>query len=159
MFESVAVFVTTKFANPTMVRFDWVGNTGGTFTSLTTTVKLFVAFKAELSVTIVVITFVLGPCPSAGVQVMMPLALLICAFAGGFCRTYVKGRLEPVAVLVTVIVANSLIVRLAWAGRTGGFVLDRQHRHALLPIATVSMRQPLLPLPLSVPQRQRNCTV
>jgi hypothetical protein len=50
------------------------GNTGGLFTSLTTTVNTFVALRFDdpSSVTIVVNVLVLGPCASVGVQVITP---------------------------------------------------------------------------------------
>src|SRR6185436_10676928 len=77
---------------------------------------------------------------------------------GGFTSEYVRfvgAVLVSVAVLVTTSCVSSPIVRFDCALRTGA-VLAQQTR-PLTP--TASMRQPLRPLPLSVPQRQRNCTL
>src|SRR5580700_5377076 len=124
MSESVAVLVTVRLASPTIVRLVWVGSTGALFRSLTTTVKLFVALRLglPLSPTTVVITLVEGACAWLGVHVITPLAL-IAALAGPLSSAYVSvngGMSDWLAVLVTVSVVSSLIVRLVWAGRTGG---------------------------------------
>src|SRR4029453_11438531 len=67
-------------------------STGGLFTSLTVTVKLLVSLKLgePLSVTRTLITFVLGPCASVGVQVNMPVTGLMAAPAGGEIRVKVS---------------------------------------------------------------------
>ena len=71
----MAVLVTVNVAKTATVSVDCPGSTGAVFTSLTITVKLFVVLIGgdPLSVTTVVIVFVLGPCASVGVQVMIPL--------------------------------------------------------------------------------------
>jgi hypothetical protein len=60
---------------------------GELLTSVTVTVNEFVALRGgtPLSVTIVVIVFVLGPWASEGVQVITPFVSIV-APAGGFCR-------------------------------------------------------------------------
>src|SRR6266436_223710 len=121
---SVARFVTTSAVNSAMVWFVWFGSEGALFTSVTTTVKLLVALKGgtPLSVTMVVIVFVLGPCASVGVQLMTPLVSIV-APAGGFTKTYVRllvGTSGSLARLVTVSALNSAIVRFVCSGSTGG---------------------------------------
>ena len=66
--ESKAVFVTSNGVSATIVRFVCAGKTGGTFISLTTTLKLLVALSGgtPLSVTTLVIVLVLGPCDLEG---------------------------------------------------------------------------------------------
>src|SRR2546430_12673747 len=61
--ESEAAFVTINGVSATMVRFVCGNRTGGTFISLTTTLKVLVALSGgnPPSVTTVVIVFVLGP--------------------------------------------------------------------------------------------------
>src|SRR2546421_4360905 len=105
-----------------IVRLVCAGRTGALFTSVATTVKLFVALKGgdPLSVTLVVKTFVLGPWASVGVQVMIPSEEIV-AFVGAVRSAYVR-RLPAsgsVAVLVTVRLVSSVIERLVCAGRTG----------------------------------------
>jgi len=64
------MFVTTSVARPMIVLLAWNGSAGALFTSVTTTVNELVALKGgtPLSVTTVVIVFVLGPCDSVGVN-------------------------------------------------------------------------------------------
>src|SRR5580692_2153775 len=124
MSESVAVLVTVRLASPTIVRLVCAGSTGALFRSLTTTVKLFVALRVglPLSLTTVVITLVEGACAWVGVQVIMPLAL-IAALDGPLTSAYASvngGMSDSLAVLVTSSSVSSLIVKLVWAGRTGG---------------------------------------
>jgi hypothetical protein len=74
-----------------------------------------------LSVTRVVIVFVLGPCASPGVQVITP-ELEIVAPDGAANNVYVRvfgGESLSVAVFVTIIVVNSAIVVSPCAGRIG----------------------------------------
>jgi hypothetical protein len=68
------VLVTTRVAVAVTVLLFCAGNAGGLFTSVTVTIKLFVALSGgvPLSVTRAVITFVLGPCASDGVHVITP---------------------------------------------------------------------------------------
>src|SRR6202142_30518 len=73
---SLAVLVTVKLCVPTSVRLLCTGKVGAVFTSFTTTVKLFVALKLP-SLTMVVNTFVLGPCASVGVHVITPFVLML----------------------------------------------------------------------------------
>src|SRR2546427_12657790 len=91
MSESVAVLVITMGVPLPVVRFGCAGRTGADFTSLTVTMKLFVALSEglPLSVTIVVKVFVEGPCGSLGVQEIMPEELIV-APAGGETRAYVS---------------------------------------------------------------------
>ena len=49
----VAVFVTTTGVSPLLVMFVWPGSTGARFTSLTVTLKLFVALKLPSLTTVV----------------------------------------------------------------------------------------------------------
>ena len=81
-----AVLVLNGWAlvNLLIVKLGWLGNTGGLFTSVTVTAKLFVELKGgnALSVTIVVSVFVLGPCASVGVQVMMPFVSILAPLGG-----------------------------------------------------------------------------
>jgi hypothetical protein len=83
MSESEAVFVTTNGVSAVTVRLGWAGSVGALFTSVTTTLKEFVALNGgmPLSVTRVVKTFVPGPWLSVGVQVMIPLVEMV-ALAG-----------------------------------------------------------------------------
>src|SRR6185503_12552275 len=123
MSESVAALVTVNNVNSATVRFVCAGSTGALFTSVTTTVKLFVALRdgVPLSLTIVVIAFVLGPCVSVGVQVMIPFAS-ITAPDGGLTKEYIRtlaGLSESIPVLVTVNDVSSATVRLVWAMRAG----------------------------------------
>src|SRR5580692_6910670 len=89
MSESVAVLVTSSGVNPTIVKLVCAGSTGTLFRSLTTTVKLFVALRLglPLSLTTVVIRLVEGACAWVGVQVITPLAL-IDALAGPLSSAY-----------------------------------------------------------------------
>src|SRR5689334_11577260 len=81
---SVAVLVTTIATWLSTVRFVCTGRTGALFTSVTTTTKLFEALNGgePLSVTTVVMIFVLGPCASLGVHVITPADEIV-APAGG----------------------------------------------------------------------------
>ena len=78
---SVAVFVTVKSVSSAMTRLVCAGNTDATFTSVTMTVKLFVALRAP-SLTTVVKMLVVGPCASVGVQVITPLAEILAPDGG-----------------------------------------------------------------------------
>src|SRR5437762_711506 len=76
------------------------------FTSVTVTVKLFVALKAgtPLSVTLTLTTFVLGPCASLGVQLITPLAGLMLMPGGALTSAKVSvlaGRSASVALALT----------------------------------------------------------
>src|SRR4051812_11451187 len=84
---SVAELLTVISANSLTVRLVCAGSTGGLLTSRTTTVNELVAVICgkPLSVTMVVIVFVPGPCASLGVHVMMPFVSII-APAGGLTR-------------------------------------------------------------------------
>jgi len=84
-----------------------------------------------VSVTTTVIVFVLGPCPSFGVQVNTPLVALIAMPVSGDTSEKVSGLAgmsESVALLVTVSVAQSLIFVLAGTVSTGA-VFDSFHNH------------------------------
>jgi hypothetical protein len=72
--ESLAVFVTANVLNAPMVRLVCNGRTGALLTSVTTTVKEFVALIGgnPLSVTTVVNVLVPGPSASLGVHMMIP---------------------------------------------------------------------------------------
>ena len=70
--RSVAAFVTVKVASSATVCCPITPNTGGWFTSVTITVKLFVALAVP-SLTTVVNVFVAGPSASVGVHVITPL--------------------------------------------------------------------------------------
>src|SRR6266704_3227980 len=85
--------------------------TGALFTSLTMTVKLLVSLSGglPLSVTRTLMTLVLGPCASLGVQVSTPVAESSVMPLGPATRANVKvlaGISGSVAVLVTVNVVN-----------------------------------------------------
>src|SRR4051812_27475560 len=102
MSESVAVLVTSKVVPSAMVTSGWTGSTGAMFTSLTVTMKEFVALKEgePLSVTTTVIVLVLGPWASVGVQVIAPEAGLMDIPEGGESRLKVRllaGMSESVA--------------------------------------------------------------
>ena len=78
--ESVALAMKVTVWPIALVRSAIGANTGALFNSLTVTVKVLVALKGgvPLSVTLVVNTTPeLGPCASVGVQVMMPLELML----------------------------------------------------------------------------------
>src|ERR1041385_1194679 len=115
---SEAVLVTTNALSSLMV---WLAGTvrvGALFTSLTTTAKLFVALSAgvPLSVTLIVIELVLGPCASVGVQVTTPVVGLTATPAGPLTSAKVSvlaGRSASEAVLVTTNALSSLMVWLA----------------------------------------------
>src|SRR5205814_2367687 len=114
--ESVAKLVTTSVASPWITLSGGTVSTGALFTLLTTTAKLRVSLNGGelLSATRTVITLVLGPCASVGVQVSTPLAGSTVAPASLWeSSKKVKGVVEgseAVAVLVTIRVVNSLIV-------------------------------------------------
>src|SRR6266568_3768813 len=112
---SVAVFVITSVLSSLMVWSAGTVRTGALFTSLTTTVKLLVALRAglPLSVTLTVIVFVLGPCASVGVQLSTPLVGLTATPDGPLTKAKVSvlaGRSVSAAVFVTTSVLSSLIV-------------------------------------------------
>src|SRR6266496_4190468 len=142
---SVAVLVTMSVANSLTVWLTMPGRVGALLTSLTVTVNVLVALRAgvPLSVTLVVNTTPeLGPWASVGVQVMIPLALMV-ALVGPARSWYVRlfaGRSMSVAVLVTMSVANSLTVWLTMPGRVG----------ALLTSLTVTVKE-LVALRAGVP--------
>src|SRR6267142_3096604 len=79
MSESVAVLVTTSVVSAVIERLACSGKIGALFTSLTVTTKLFVSLNGgtPLSVTTVVNVFALGPWASVGVQLMIPLPLIV----------------------------------------------------------------------------------
>src|SRR6266542_3436373 len=88
---------------------------GTLFASVTTTVKLLVSLDggAPLSVTRIVIKFVLGPWASVGVQVSTPLLEFRFTPAGADTRLKVRmfaGRSGSLAEFVTVSVLNSVTV-------------------------------------------------
>jgi hypothetical protein len=122
--ESLPVLVTTRVASALIVLLFCSGRDGALFTSVTNTVKLFVPLNGgfPLSVTRVVIVFVLGPCASVGVHEITP-ELEIVAPAGAANKVYVRisgGESLSVAVFVTINVVNSATVVSACAGRIGG---------------------------------------
>ena len=80
----MAVFVTVSVVSSAMVRSVCPGSTGALFTSFTVTVKLLVALRdgVPLSVTIVVNMALLGPWPSLGVQLITPLELMLAPVGG-----------------------------------------------------------------------------
>ena len=89
MFALVAVSVTVNWVSSLTVWVETVGNDGGTFTSLTITVKVLVAVsigltrsKGLLLVTTAVMRVVLGLSVCAGVQVIMPPALTVMPVGG-----------------------------------------------------------------------------
>src|SRR5437870_2147237 len=67
-------------------------STGARFTSLTITWNVLVTLKAgtPLSVTLTLTMFVLGPCPSVGVQLIAPVAGLMVMPAGELTKAKVK---------------------------------------------------------------------
>src|SRR5712664_568223 len=112
---SVAVLVTINVESSLTVRFNWPGKEGGLLTSLTVTVKVFVALRGgePLSVTTTVIVLVLGPWASVGVQLIKPLAGLMVIPIGGDKRLKVRmfaGRSGSVAEADTERVVNSSMV-------------------------------------------------
>src|SRR5437867_3029511 len=97
---------------------------GAVFTSFTITVKLLLSLSGgvPLSVTLIVIGFVLGPCASVGVQANTPVLGSTLTPAGPETRLKVSvlaGRSASVAVLVRTNPLNSLIVWSAGAASTG----------------------------------------
>src|SRR3954454_1959584 len=123
MSESEAVFVATNVVSAIIVRFGCAGKTGALFTSMTVTTKEFVALNGgiPLSVTTVVIVFVLGPWASVGVQVITPLTSIWTPL-GGFRSKYVTalaGKSGSAAVFVTTSVVCTAIARVVCAGKTG----------------------------------------
>src|SRR6266850_1257845 len=118
MLDSVAVLVTVSNARAFTVVWKITGSTGATFTSLTITVKLFVALSAgiPLSVTLTRIVFVDGLCVCAGTQLITPVTESIVMPAGAVARSKVKawaGMSKSVAVFVIVRVVSSSTV---WLG-------------------------------------------
>src|SRR6266536_545222 len=123
MSGSLPALVTTNVASAAIVRSPCAGSDGALFTSVTTAVKLFVSLNGgvPLSVTRVVIVFVLGPCASVGVHVITPEPEIV-APEGAANNVYVKmfgGESLSVAAFVTISVVNSAIVALACTARTG----------------------------------------
>jgi hypothetical protein len=123
MSESLPVLVTANVASAVIVRLPGAGSDGALFTSVTTTVKLFVALNGgvPLSVTRVVIVLVPGPCTSLGVHAITP-ELEMVAPEGAASKVYVKvfgGESLSVAVFVTISVVNSATVASVCAGRIG----------------------------------------
>src|SRR5260221_1705628 len=115
MSGSVAVLVTVKVVTSLMVWLVVRVKVGALFTSLTITVKLLVSLSGGLpsSVTRTVMTLVLGPCASVGVQVSTPVAESSVIPLGPATRANVSvlaGISGSVAELVTLKVVNSLIV-------------------------------------------------
>ncbi len=75
---SVALFVMDTAVSSLMVRFVGVAaKTGTALVSRTATIKLLVAVRPVLSVAMVMKLFVLGPWASVGVQLMMPVGLIV----------------------------------------------------------------------------------
>src|SRR6266852_6114632 len=112
---SVAELVTIKVVSSLIVCVDGTVSIGALFTSLTMTVKLLVSLNGglPLSVTRTVMTLVLGPCASVGVQFRTPMAESSVIPLGTATKENVSvlaGISESVAELVTVMVVNSLIV-------------------------------------------------
>src|SRR5438445_176389 len=108
MSGSVAVLVTTSVAGAVIVWSSCAGRTGGRLISLTTTMSVLDALtlgkpSPGLSVTTTVITFVLGPCASLGVQVSRPVAGSIKTPGGALLRLKVStpgGRFRSVTEFV-----------------------------------------------------------
>src|ERR1051325_537961 len=92
MSGSEAVLVTTSVDNLLNVRSALPDQTRGVFTSLTTTVNLFVALSGgdPSSLTITTITFVLGPCASVGTQDIAPVLGFMVMPEGGNSRLNVS---------------------------------------------------------------------
>src|SRR5712692_10433577 len=114
---SASVAVAVKVSRlPSVTVLSLMGaKTGALFTSLTMTVKLLVSLNGGLpsSVTRTVMTLVLGPCASVGVQVSTPVAESSVIPLGPATRANVRmfaGISGSVAVLVTLKVVSSLIV-------------------------------------------------
>src|SRR5207245_1938529 len=122
MSASVALALTLSLLSSPTRRSSGPLNTGARFTSVTVTVKLFVALNAgtPLSVTTTVIVFVLGPCASPGVQLITPLLPLIVIPEGGPTRLNVSvlaGTSASVALAATASALNSSIVEGPRVGR------------------------------------------
>src|SRR5881296_104977 len=112
---SVAQLVRTNALSSLMVWLAGTVSTGARFTSFTITVKLLLSLNGgvPLSVTLIVIGFVLGPCASVGVQANTPVLGSTLTPAGPETRLKVSvlaGRSASVAVLVRTNPLNSLIV-------------------------------------------------
>src|SRR5207249_4312954 len=117
---SLAVAVKATITPAFTVRFVKAVRTGGMLTSFTNKMNEFVALKwvaftapGLVSVTIVTITFVPGPCASAGVHVITPVLGLIVAVPGATSNEKVSvlvGMSRSVAVLVTASIVSSLSV-------------------------------------------------
>src|SRR4029077_10924231 len=102
-------------ASPWIALFGGTVRTGALFTSFTTTVKLLVALRAglPLSVTLTVIVFVLGPCASVGVQLSTPVVGWTATPDGPLTKAKVSmlaGTSASVAVFVTTSALSSLMV-------------------------------------------------
>src|SRR5260370_1268624 len=112
---SVAELVTVKVVSSLIVCVGGTVKVGALFTSLTMTVKLLASLSGgiPLSVTRTVMTLVLGPCASVGVQVSTPVAESSVIPFGAATKENVRvfaGISGSVAVLVTLKVVSSLIV-------------------------------------------------
>src|SRR5260370_2695214 len=122
---SVAELVTVKVVSSLIVCVGGDVKVGALFTSLTMTVKLLVSLSGglPLSVTRRVMTLVLGPCASVGVQVRTPVAGLRLTPVGAATSEKVSvfvGMSGSVAVLVTVRLESSLMVCVDGVVSTGG---------------------------------------
>src|SRR5436853_355967 len=98
-------------------------STGALFVSRTKTVNDWVALKGgePLSVTLIEIVLVPGPCASVGVHANTPVRGLIVALVGapGSSEKVSASPFASVAVLVKVSVTSSVLVRLAMFTSTG----------------------------------------
>src|SRR5260370_159008 len=115
MSGSVAVAVTLRGVSSFIVLLVGGVNVGALFTSLTMTVKLLVSPNGgmPLSVTRTVMTLVLGPCASVGVQVRTPVDESSVIPLGPATKENVSvlaGISGSVAEFVTLKVVSSLIV-------------------------------------------------
>src|SRR5437879_4019540 len=124
MSASVSLAHTFRLVRSAISLHDALPISGARFTSVTVTVKLFVALKAgtPLSVTVTLTTFVLGPCASLGVQLITPLAALIVIPVGALTSAKVSvlaGRSASVALALTLRPVCSSIVWLAGTLNTG----------------------------------------
>src|SRR3989442_14883571 len=112
---SVAEFVTLN-SDPAKATWSAIdANSGGLFTSSTTTVKLTKALSGGVpsSATLTTIIFVLGPCASVGVQVKTPVFGFRLTPVGADAKLNVSrlaGRSASVAAIVTISVLSSAIL-------------------------------------------------
>src|SRR6266404_4080100 len=127
MLKLVAVLVTISRARALTVRVEMVGKLGGTFTSLTMTVKVLVALRGGVppSVTTTWIVLVEGLLVWAGVQVITAALVLRGVRvmpSGADAKLKVKacaGTSGSVAVLVSVRVVNSSTTRFVRGALVG----------------------------------------